>query len=167
MPSEFHPGDSESGDYEEENEDSVNRGTVSDDNIFKYYDTSERTEIDLIVQKVNRQFIRFRCLEKWLFRIKVSDFKLKCINTPNGRRFMCNFCRSISKSWGKGIAHIREVHTGIKLNCIFCNYQTFNPDSLFHHKKKTPLSVSVTISNWWCSSISFKYIGIMYFIKYC
>ena len=135
--SEFHSGESESGDYdEEETEDSVNRGTVSDDNIFKHYDTSEGTEIDHVIQKVNRQFIRFRSLEKRLFRIKASDFKLKCIKTPIGRRFMCNFCRSISKSWGKGVAHIREVHTGIRLNCILCNYQTFNPDSLFHHKKR-------------------------------
>ena len=119
----------------EESENSDDNRTLSDDNIFMHYDNSSRNEFDWAMQILNRQFIRIKHFKKRLFGTKEPDFKLNLIQTPHGRRFVCSFCKFTAKSWGKGIYHIREVHTGIKLRCNFCSYQTFNPDCLFHHKK--------------------------------
>ena len=135
----FHDtSDLEDSDNFDENRSISNGHINTSDNIFLYYDTNnvDTPKIDRAIHKLNKQFLRFRCLEKRLWKCKSSDFKLSSIKTKQGRRYVCSFCKFTAISWGKGHGHIRQMHTGRKLKCKFCSFELFNPDSFSHHKKR-------------------------------
>ena len=122
-------------------DDSENETLFESENIFMYYDTNKSNieielKIDRAMCKLEQQSRKIKQLEKCLFKSKKSDFKPVCIKTQEGRQFLCMFCKFISKSWGKGYAHIAEFHIGTKMCCKSCKFATFNPDSFNRHKKK-------------------------------
>ena len=135
----FHDtSDLEDSDNFDENRRICNGHMDISDNIFLHYDTNyvDTPKIDRAIHKLNKQFLRFRRLEKRLWKCKSSDFKLLSIKTKHGRRYVCSFCKFTAISWGKGHGHIRQMHTGRKLKCKFCSFESFNPDSFSHHKKR-------------------------------
>ena len=135
----FHDtSDLEDSDNFDENRRICNGHMDISDNIFLHYDTNyvDTPKIDRAIHKLNKQFLRFRRLEKRLWKCKSSDFKLLSIKTKHGRRYVCSFCKFTAISWGKGHSHIRQMHTGRKLKCKFCSFESFNPDSFSHHKKR-------------------------------
>ena len=135
----FHDtSDLEDSDNFDENKSTSSGHTDISDNIFWHYDTNnvETTKIDRAIHKLKNQFLRFRRLEKRLWKCNSSDFKLSSIKTKHGRRYICSFCKFTAISWGKGHGHIRQMHTSRKLKCEFCSFESFNPDSFSHHKKR-------------------------------
>ena len=130
----FHDtSDLEDSDNFDENRSISNGHIDTSDNIFLYYDTNnvDTPKIDHVIHKLNKQLLHFRHLEKRLWKCKSSYIKLSSIKTKHGRRYVCSFCKFTAISWGKGHGHIRQMHTGRKLKCKFCSFESFNPDSFY------------------------------------
>ena len=107
-------------------------------NIFMFYDTkmsSLERKLLRTRRKLKQESIKLKQLERKLLK-KRKLSKPLCVYTLDGRRYMCKMCKFQAKSWGKACAHIRKIHTKISLNCQFCNFKTFNPDSKNRHIKK-------------------------------
>ena len=124
--------------------DSDSESVFGSGNIFQHYDVEASTCTGNIERKLNksmnmlkRQSKKIRRLEKILFgKKRETVLKPRSIRTSEGRRYSCTLCNDRSNSYGKACAHIAKFHTGIKLFCDSCTFQTYNPDSLNKHRKK-------------------------------
>ena len=67
-----------------------------------------------------------------------------CVSRDPWRyNYGCPQCAEPPKSSFNGMdAHIRAVHTKVALLCAFCNFSTYNRDSLLRHEKKDCPSVT-------------------------
>ena len=107
----FHDtSDFEDSDNFDENR-SISNGHIDiSDNIFLHYDANnvDTPKIDCAIHKLNKQFLRFRHLEKRLWKCKSSDFKLSSIKRKQGRRYVCSFCKFTAISWEKVQGYTRR-----------------------------------------------------------